>query len=73
MDEWNTEHHGNSGLTQSVKDSTISESDCENQMLEFIQKYTIQGKHLDMFCSLQPEEASMPIFASTSSSYVIIS
>lgn len=43
MDEWNTEHHGDSGLTQSVKESKISEAECETQMLDFIKQYTNPG------------------------------
>jgi len=36
MDEWNTSHHGSSGLTEAVKASTISEQDAERQTLEFL-------------------------------------
>jgi oligoribonuclease len=36
MDEWNTKHHGASGLTQRVKDSTISDADAEAQTVAFI-------------------------------------
>jgi oligoribonuclease len=39
MDEWNTEHHGNSGLVQRVKDSEISTKQAEIQTLDFLQKY----------------------------------
>jgi oligoribonuclease len=31
MDEWNTRTHGGSGLTQRVKESTLSEADAERQ------------------------------------------
>jgi oligoribonuclease len=36
MDDWNTKHHGASGLTQRVKESTISDLDAEAQTLAFI-------------------------------------
>ena len=39
MDEWNTEQHGNSGLIQSVLQSSISEQAAEIETLEFISKY----------------------------------
>jgi oligoribonuclease len=39
MDECNTEHHGNSGLVQRVKDSEISTKQAEIQTLDFLQKY----------------------------------
>lgn len=43
MDEWNTTHHGESGLTQAVKDSKIDIASAEAQTLEFIKKYVPQG------------------------------
>ena len=43
MDEWNTEHHGNSGLVQRVKDSEISTKQAEIQTLDFLQKYVNPG------------------------------
>jgi|TARA_B100001175_G_scaffold224256_1_gene191124 oligoribonuclease len=39
MDEWNTKQHGNSGLTKSVHESSISEQAAEIETLEFISKY----------------------------------
>ena len=39
MDEWNTEHHGNSGLVKRVKDSDISTKQAEIQTLDFLEKY----------------------------------
>ena len=36
MDDWNTKHHGGSGLTQRVKDSAITEADAEAQTIAFI-------------------------------------
>lgn len=44
MDEWCTNQHGKSGLTQRVLDSTISVEDAENQTLEFLLKHTNKGK-----------------------------
>lgn len=39
MDDWCTKTHGESGLTQSVLDSTLKTEDVENVMLGFISKY----------------------------------
>ena len=39
MDEWNTRQHGQSGLTERVKNSTLSEADAEQQTLEFLRQY----------------------------------
>jgi len=43
MDEWNTSHHGASGLTARVKASKISMADAEKQTLEFIKQYVAEG------------------------------
>lgn len=43
MDEWNTEHHTNSGLVQRVKDSIVSTKQAEKQTLEFLEKYINAG------------------------------
>ena len=43
MDEWNTEHHGNSGLIERVKNSTQSENDAEDATLDFLQQYVPKG------------------------------
>lgn len=43
MDEWNTTHHGNSGLTQRVKDSTISVLEAERLTLEFLAQHVEPG------------------------------
>lgn len=43
MDEWNTEHHTNSGLVQRVKDSNISTKKAEKQTVEFLAKYVNEG------------------------------
>jgi oligoribonuclease len=36
MDDWNTKHHGGSGLTQRVKESQITDADAEAQTIAFI-------------------------------------
>lgn len=43
MDEWNTRQHGKSGLTERVKNSTLTVSDAEQQTLEFLKKYVPAG------------------------------
>jgi oligoribonuclease len=44
MDEWNTRVHGGSGLTQRVRESTLSEADAERETIEFLQQYVPKGK-----------------------------
>ncbi|TWI52395.1 oligoribonuclease [Pseudomonas duriflava] len=39
MDEWNTRQHGQSGLTQRVRESTIDTAEAERQTLEFLQEW----------------------------------
>ena len=39
MDEWNTEQHGKSGLTERVKTSSISEQEAEKATIDFLQDY----------------------------------
>ncbi len=36
MDDWNTKHHGGSGLVDRVKASTVSEAEAEAQTIAFI-------------------------------------
>lgn len=48
MDEWNTTHHGRSGLTERVKNSTVSEADAEKQTIEFLSGYV--GKGVSPMC-----------------------
>jgi len=43
MDDWNTKTHGNSGLTQRVKDSNIDAREAERQTVEFISQYVKAG------------------------------
>ena len=44
MDEWCTRTHGESGLTQRVKDSKYGEIDAEQKTLEFLQRYLEPGQ-----------------------------
>lgn len=39
MDEWNTRQHGESGLTERVRRSTVSEADAQEQTLEFLSRF----------------------------------
>ncbi len=43
MDEWCTTQHGKSGLTQRVKDSTVSEAEAEKQTIAFLKQYVPAG------------------------------
>ena len=44
MDEWCTKTHGQSGLTQRVRESKIGEVDAEQLTLEFLQRYLEPGQ-----------------------------
>lgn len=44
MDDWNTTHHGNSGLIERVRKSTISEKQASQATLEFLQQWVPQGR-----------------------------
>ena len=48
MDEWNTRHHGESGLIQRVKDSTVDEAEASRQTIEFLSGYV--GKGVSPMC-----------------------
>ena len=39
MDEWNTTHHGDSGLTQRVKDSQYNEQQAVDETIDFLKQY----------------------------------
>ena len=39
MDEWNTEHHGQSGLTERVRASEVSERHAEEQTIAFLREH----------------------------------
>ncbi len=40
MDEWNTTHHGSSGLIDRVKASTINGGEAQRRTLEFLQQHS---------------------------------
>lgn len=44
MDKWNQSTHGRSGLIDKVKASTLTESEAEEQMLEFLSRHVPAGK-----------------------------
>ena len=44
MDAWNTSHHGASGLTQRVRESTIDESEASAAVLRFLAEHTDKAK-----------------------------
>lgn len=44
MDKWNQSTHGKSGLIDKVKASTLTESEAEDCMLEFLSKHVPAGK-----------------------------
>ena len=43
MDEWNTNQHGKSGLTERVKNSSLTVEDAERETLEFLSQYVPKG------------------------------
>lgn len=44
MDAWNKGTHGRSGLIEKVKASTVTESEAEQALIEFLKKYVPHGK-----------------------------
>lgn len=44
MDEWNTRQHGQSGLTQRVRDSRYPDADAERQTIEFLRRWIPPNK-----------------------------
>ncbi|OGT36947.1 MAG: oligoribonuclease [Gammaproteobacteria bacterium RIFCSPHIGHO2_12_FULL_37_14] len=44
MDDWNTEHHTNSGLIERVKASQINEKFAETETIAFLKQYALEGK-----------------------------
>ncbi len=44
MDEWNTNQHGRSGLTQRVRDSRVDESEAQRRTLEFLMQWVPAGR-----------------------------
>jgi len=43
MDDWNQKHHGQSGLIERVLNSPLSESDVEQQTIEFLEQWVPKG------------------------------
>jgi oligoribonuclease len=43
MDEWNTRHHGDSGLSERVANSSYSGLDAERETLKFLRRYLEAG------------------------------
>ena len=43
MDEWNTNQHGKSGLTERVLNSTVTEAQAELATLDFLKRWVPQG------------------------------
>lgn len=43
MDEWNTNQHGKSGLTERVKNSAVSVEEAEQETLEFLRQFVSKG------------------------------
>lgn len=44
MDEWNTKHHGESGLIDRMRNSALTASDAEQQTIEFLKPWVDAGK-----------------------------
>lgn len=44
MDEWNTRQHGQSGLTQRVRESRIDAAEAQAQTLAFLERWVPKGK-----------------------------
>ncbi len=44
MDNWNQKHHGQSGLIDRVKKTTVDNAQAEQQTLDFLQKWVPEGK-----------------------------
>jgi oligoribonuclease len=43
MDDWNTRHHGDSGLTARVLASTTSMQEAESETIDFLRKHVAEG------------------------------
>ena len=44
MDDWNQKHHGQSGLIERVKNSTITDAEAEQQTLGFLKQWVPNNK-----------------------------
>lgn len=43
MDDWNRQHHGESGLMERVRESSLTEADAERLTLDFIEQWVPSG------------------------------
>jgi oligoribonuclease len=43
MDDWNRQHHGESGLMERVRESSLGEADAERLTLDFIEQWVPSG------------------------------
>jgi len=43
MDEWNTRHHGSSGLTERVRNTDVTSADAERATIEFLSEWVPAG------------------------------
>lgn len=43
MDEWNTKHHGASGLVKRVLESEVNEAEAERQTIDFLKQHAKKG------------------------------
>ena len=44
MDDWNQQHHGDSGLIERVKNSTVDEKEMAKQTMDFLSQWVPAGK-----------------------------
>ncbi|MCK4841497.1 MAG: oligoribonuclease [Methylococcales bacterium] len=44
MDDWNQKHHGQSGLIERIKASTIDDAEAERQTIEFLNQWVPKNK-----------------------------
>ncbi|MBT3548550.1 MAG: oligoribonuclease [Gammaproteobacteria bacterium] len=44
MDDWNTNQHARTGLTEEVKLSTINEEQAENETIKFLEEFIFDGE-----------------------------
>jgi len=45
MDPWCIEHFGKTGLTQKIRESSLSLEEAENKILEYLEKWTEKGQN----------------------------
>lgn len=43
MDDWNKKHHGESGLIERVRNSTVTESEAQQETIAFLEQHTKRG------------------------------